>query len=361
MKKLSIKSSSHSYPVYIGENIRFNLSNLVRKSYSSFLIITDENVGGLYLDDVKQSIGISDNIHHVVIPAGEQSKNIQSFYALHTKAMEYGLDRNSLIIALGGGVIGDLAGFVAATFMRGIDYIQVPTTILAHDSSVGGKVAINHELGKNLIGNFYSPRSVIYDVTTLHTLPLKEIRSGYAELIKEALLADQELFQDILQTNLDSLSNSKLIEHLKKGIHIKAKIVEQDERETGSRKYLNLGHTLGHGLEAELGYGAITHGEAVAIGLLFALYVSEKEFSNNLAFENVFHWFHRNQYPLHIQNMDVNALLDRMRLDKKTLMQRIQMILLKKISEPQIMEFDNYKLEQYITGFISYLNDRMTS
>src|SRR5690625_701844 len=130
----------------------------------------------------------------MVIPAGEKSKNIETFYKLQTEAIEHGLDRNSLIIALGGGVVGDLAGFAAATFMRGIDYIQMPTTILAHDSSVGGKVAINHELGKNLIGSFYPPKAVIYDVETLSSLTKKEVRSGYAELVKEALIREEKFF-----------------------------------------------------------------------------------------------------------------------------------------------------------------------
>ncbi len=170
------------------------------------------------------------------------------------------MDRQSLIIALGGGVVGDAAGFAAATFMRGVGFIQMPTTILAHDSSVGGKVAINHEQGKNLIGSFYPPDAVIYDIQTLHTLSKQEVRSGYAELVKEALLADANFFQELMSQRLSSLTNRQLAEHLTKGIRIKSTIVEQDERESSVRKFLNLGHTLGHALEAMLGYGKWTHG-----------------------------------------------------------------------------------------------------
>src|SRR5699024_9498107 len=159
MKQLSVKTSTHDYEVYVGKSLRFQLNELLPKKYSRILIVTDDIIAPLYLEDIKkvlsdEKVAITD----IVIPNGEFSKNIEQFYHLQTVALENHLDRHSLIIALGGGVIGDLAGFVAATFMRGIDYIQMPTTILAHDSSVGGKVAINHELGKNLIGAFYPPR-----------------------------------------------------------------------------------------------------------------------------------------------------------------------------------------------------------
>src|SRR5699024_124658 len=169
------------------------------------------------------------------------------------KSIEYNLERESLIIALGGGVVGDLAGFAAATYMRGIDYIQVPTTIVAHDISVGGKVAINHELGKNLIGSFYAHKMVLYDVQTLQSFKHEDIRFGYAELVKEAIIADETFYRALQDTNLTKIDSFKLVAHLRKGIEIKAKIVEEDEKETGIRKYLHLGHTLGHALEAELG------------------------------------------------------------------------------------------------------------
>src|SRR5690625_1827537 len=267
MAQLTVQSSSHEYNIFIGENIRHQLKQYIHKDYSSIMIVTDEHVAKLYLHDIKGNFG-SDQVFQVIIPNGEQSKGIDTYYKLQTEAIQNGLDRHSLIIALGGGVVGDLAGFVAATFLRGVDYIQIPTTILAHDSSVGGKVAINHQLGKNLIGSFYPPRAVIYDVETLQSLEIHEVRSGYAELVKEAFISDPKLVKELLETRLTELSNETLATHLQQGIKVKADIVEADERESGVRMYLNLGHTLAHALEAELGYGELTHGEAVAIGML---------------------------------------------------------------------------------------------
>src|SRR5690625_943373 len=165
MQQISVQSSSHRYQIFIGENIRFHLNEYLPKQYSSMMIISDENVAERYLADIKQNFS-NIRVFESIIPSGEQTKSIDYFYQLQTEAIENGLDRKSLIIVLGGGVIGDLDSFVASTFFRGVDYIQIPTTILAHDSSVGGKVAINHELGKNLIGSFYPPQAVIYDVET---------------------------------------------------------------------------------------------------------------------------------------------------------------------------------------------------
>lgn len=190
MEKILVKSSTNAYTISIGESLRLQIKQFLNKEYSSILVVTDEHVAALYLKDILENLPAY-RVFQSIVPAGEKSKNLQTFYQLQTEAIEFGLDRESLIIALGGGVVGDLAGFVAATYMRGIDYIQIPTTILAHDSSVGGKVAINHEFGKNLIGNFYPPEAVIYDVDTLHSLSEREVRSGYAELIKEALIADK--------------------------------------------------------------------------------------------------------------------------------------------------------------------------
>src|SRR5690625_1320774 len=268
MTSILVKASSHEYPIAIGENIRFELLERMPKTYTTIMIITDESVAKLYLNDIKSNFK-TEHVVEAIIPVGEKSKSMKQYEILQTIAIENGLDRHSLIIALGGGVVGDLAGFVAATFLRGIDYIQIPTTILAHDSSVGGKVAINHELGKNLIGSFYPPQAVIYDVNTLQTLSESEVRSGYAELIKEALIADQHFFQVLINTNLKEISTSQLQDHLYVGIKIKADIVEADEKEAGDRMFINLGHTLAHALEAELGYGELAHGDAVALGLLF--------------------------------------------------------------------------------------------
>ncbi|MGY0691772.1 3-dehydroquinate synthase [Virgibacillus sp. FSP13] len=358
MNKLLIKTSTHPYFIYTGEDIRFSLQDLLPKTYSSFFIITDDHVSKLYLDDIRDNLSGEQCVFHSIVQHGEQSKSMETYHELLTDALTYGLDRQSLIIALGGGVVGDIAGFVAATYMRGIDYIQVPTTILAHDSSVGGKVAINHELGKNLIGSFYPPKVVIYDTTTLQTLNPREVRSGYAELVKEALLSDEQFFHDITKTNLNALSEKQLESHLQKGIHIKAGIVESDEKEAGIRKYLNLGHTLGHALEAELGYGKLTHGEAVAIGTLFALRVSEILFSSNLPYDDLYKWLQKNDYPLLLEEVNTNALIAKMKSDKKVVHDKVQMVLLKQTGNPTVAEINDHDLQVFLESFLRELVDK---
>lgn len=357
MAQLTVQSSSHEYNIFIGENIRHQLKQYIHKDYSSIMIVTDENVAKLYLHDIKGNFG-SDQVFQVIIPNGEQSKDIDTYYKLQTEAIQNGLDRHSLIIALGGGVVGDLAGFVAATFLRGVDYIQIPTTILAHDSSVGGKVAINHELGKNLIGNFYPPQAVIYDVETLISLSKHEVRSGYAELVKEALISDVDFLNDILQTNLTDVSNLQLTEHLLQGIKVKAEIVEADEKESGVRMYLNLGHTLGHAIEAELGYGELTHGEAIAIGLLFAIRVSEQKYANQLPYEQLYQWLNLNEYPLSLQQLKAENLINRMKSDKKVVNKQIQMVLLKNVGEPSVEHIGNNDLLTYLKNFMEELVEK---
>lgn len=350
MDTIKVKSNSHDYNILLGDSIRFTINKYISSTYSSIMIITDETVAALYLDDIKKNF-TNVTVVEAIIPEGEQSKSIDLYYELQTKAINGGLDRSSLILALGGGVVGDLAGFVAATFLRGIDYIQIPTTILAHDSSVGGKVAINHEQGKNLIGCFYPPQAVIYDIETLKTLSDEQIRSGYAELVKEALIADQTFFKSILNVDLTQLSNVDLKFHLQEGIKVKAAIVESDERESGVRMFLNLGHTLGHAIEAELGYGQLTHGEAVAIGLLFALYVSEKYYDAELPYDSLLYWLLKNDYPITLNDLEVNHLIEKMQHDKKVVNKKIKMVLLRKIGEPIVTEIDNDKLYRYLNAF----------
>ncbi|HLS66614.1 MAG TPA: 3-dehydroquinate synthase [Pseudogracilibacillus sp.] len=350
MIEMTIQAGRHSYPIYIGEHIRHHLQQFIQKQYSSILVITDDTIAPLYKDDVIAALA-NEKVYEVVVPSGEKSKSIDTYYSLQTTALENGLDRQSLIIALGGGVIGDLAGFVAATFMRGIDFIQMPTTILAHDSSVGGKVAINHKLGKNMIGNFYPPVAVIYDIATLRTLPKREIRSGYAELMKEAFIGDRELLQELLCTNIIEARPKELAHFLRQGIQVKAKIVEEDEREANVRMFLNFGHTLAHALENKLGYGKLTHGEAVAIGMLFALQYSEAYFDISLPIDRYVHWLHENDYPLSLFNIDLNKLVETMKVDKKVIGGTIKLILLKEIEKPTVIDVDDRELLSRLDDF----------
>ncbi|WP_040981394.1 3-dehydroquinate synthase [Oceanobacillus jeddahense] len=356
MKQLTIQSSQRNYPIVMEAGLRFRLKKWLNKDYSSILVITDDQIADKYLQDVVDSLD-QKNIYTSIVPSGEASKNIEQYYKLQSKAIESGLDRKSLIIALGGGVIGDLGGFVAATFMRGIDFVQMPTTILAHDSSVGGKVAINHESGKNLIGCFYPPAAVLYDTETLTSLPYREVRSGYAEILKEGLISDISLAEELLPLSLKQISSVQLENHLEAGIKVKAMIVEEDEKESGVRKYLNLGHTLGHALEAALGYGKVTHGEAVANGMLFALHVSEKVKEQPLPFNELYNWMKRNEYPvIDIKEESVSELIKNMKSDKKSVSGHIQMVLLDKVGEPAVENLDDSSVEAYIKTFIERMN-----
>lgn len=357
MNVLEVTSASHKYKITIAEDLRHKLVDYIEKDYSAIFVITDDVVAKHYLADIVTSL-TGKKVYQAIIPHGEASKDIKHYYELQSKAIEYGLDRNALIIALGGGVVGDLAGFVASTYMRGIDYIQVPTTILAHDSSVGGKVAINHEHGKNMIGCFYPPRAVVYDVNTLKTLSAHEIRSGYAELIKEAFIANETFLEELFTINLASVSNEDLVKHLFEGVKIKAEIVEKDERESYLRKFLNLGHTLAHALEAELGYGKITHGEAVAIGMLFAIRVSELEYNISLPYDALYTWLKDNDYPLSLFDVDLDQIIKLMKSDKKSQDQTVQMVLLKELAKPDVVNLTDEKLKGYLLSFQKELSNQ---
>ncbi|WP_026700953.1 3-dehydroquinate synthase [Salibacterium aidingense] len=279
MEQLHVETPSRSYPVYIGEGIRHQAVRLlepVLKGKSRVLIFSDANVASLYGAEVKAALEAFHPVSFFSIEAGESSKSLEGYEKGLTACMEEHLDRQSVIIALGGGVIGDLAGFVAATYMRGIAFVQMPTTLLAQDSSVGGKTGINHPLGKNLIGAFYQPEAVIYDTETLVSLPDKEWRSGFAEMIKHAYIKDPEFLAWLKENvqSVDAMKKDTLRRFLKRSIAIKADIVKEDEKESGVRAFLNFGHTLGHALEKVSGYGDMTHGEAVAAGMIFSMKLS---------------------------------------------------------------------------------------
>lgn len=266
--------SQKRYPLDIGAGLLNKLPQLFQEQQIGperrLLIITDTEVAPLYAEQVMkplQKAGFS--VHLAVVPAGEESKNLHQVERLIGECLKAELDRSSLILALGGGVVGDLAGFVAASYMRGIDFVQLPTTLLAHDSSVGGKVGVNHPQAKNYIGAFHQPVMVVFDVATLQTLPSHELYAGFAEVIKHGLIAQADFVSwlekeadALLERNLDRLS-----EAIYRGCMVKAEIVSEDEKERGKRALLNYGHTIGHALEAVTHYQVYRHGEAVAIGI----------------------------------------------------------------------------------------------
>ncbi|MGO4494530.1 3-dehydroquinate synthase [Paenibacillus sp. 2RAB27] len=283
MRELTVELGERSYPIYIGQGILTNISALFDRAKlsrkSPLLIVTDESVAALHLERVLTLLrdgGFAATA--CVVPAGETSKSLAQLEGIVTAALQAGLDRNSAIIALGGGVVGDLAGFAAASFMRGIRFVQIPTTILAHDSSVGGKVAVNHPMAKNIIGAFHQPELVLFDIDLLLTLPEREVKAGLSEVIKHGLIWDAAFTQwcDENADKLLGLDPEALSYALYIGCQVKAIVVSQDERENDLRAILNLGHTIGHALEAVAGYGELLHGEAIAIGMVGAAKLAQQ-------------------------------------------------------------------------------------
>ena len=277
METLSVALGSRAYPIHIGAGI-VDAAELYRPHLTggSAAIVTNAVVGPLYLQKIRAGLkGVQ--IAEVVIPDGEQAKSWQTLNRVFDQFLKARCGRDTLVIALGGGVVGDLAGFAAAIYQRGIPFVQVPTTLLAQvDSSVGGKTAINHALGKNMIGAFHQPVAVISDVATLDTLPDRELRAGLAEVIKHGLALDAS-FVDWLEGNIGRLlkrDRAALTHAVKRSCELKAQIVARDEKESGERALLNFGHTFGHAIEAGTGYGAWLHGEAVAAGMVMAAELS---------------------------------------------------------------------------------------
>lgn len=342
MKNISIETKEKQYFVHLGEGATRKALPQYKEQLDSadqLVIIADEQVAKLHLDQLLNSFQsiVKTTIHVFCVPAGEASKTMETYFNCHSFLLEKGCTRKSVLIAFGGGACGDLTGFVASTFMRGIPYYQCPTTILAHDSAVGGKTAINHPKGKNMIGSFYQPEAVFYDVALLKTLPIKEVRSGMAEVIKHALISDEDWLSEILSIpSLSNLSEEQLITHLEKGIQVKAEIVRQDETEQSIRKYLNLGHTYGHAIENLSGYGTITHGEAVAIGLIYALILSEgNESLEKELSKKCFNTFLQLGFSFdQVQNHSFDELHPVMVRDKKSSHGETHFVLLDKIGEP---------------------------
>ncbi|MGH7351059.1 MAG: 3-dehydroquinate synthase [Candidatus Methylomirabilales bacterium] len=280
MERVTVNLGDRSYPIYIGAHVLPEVGSLVRPCDLSGrgALITNPVVGQLYGQQVLSSFeerGIALTL--LEVPDGEEFKSLTIAAALYEKLLPCGLDRRSPIVALGGGVIGDLAGYVAATFMRGLPLIQIPTSLLAQvDSSVGGKVGLNLPQAKNMVGAFHQPCFVLSDVSLLSTLPPPEFRAGLAEVVKYGVIADKPFFE-WLEGNVATileLREEALIHMVRTSCRIKAAIVEQDERDEGIRGVLNFGHTVGHALEAATGYGAFRHGEAVAIGMVAAARIS---------------------------------------------------------------------------------------
>jgi len=283
MRTLRVNLGDRSYPIHIGTGLIARAGELMGQSgiAGKVGIVTNPVVAGLYLGAVEESLRRAGfQVTTVLIPNGEEHKNLDSLASIYDRFIAARFERGSSLVALGGGVVGDLAGFAAATFLRGIPYVQIPTTLLAQvDSSVGGKTGINHPRGKNLIGAFYQPKVVIIDLDALRSLPVREFGAGLAEVIKYGIIKDPELFS-FLEGNLERLVRLEpedLERVVAESCAIKAAVVEEDEYEQDYRAVLNFGHTIGHALEAATRYEALLHGEAVAVGMVQAAILSRGE------------------------------------------------------------------------------------
>jgi len=279
MPTLNVDLGERSYPIYIETGLFKQTGFLVSTIHTrKVVIVSNETVAPLYGQTIKNALSSGNlNVEMVVLPDGEQYKTLDTFAHVQTQLIELKCSRDTTIVALGGGVIGDLAGFSAACFQRGIPFIQIPTTLLSQvDSSVGGKTGVNHPLGKNMIGAFYQPKAVFIDTNSLNTLPEREFSAGMAEVIKYGIMYEADLFS-WLENNASALQNrdpDALRYAISECCRIKAEVVKLDEHENGIRALLNLGHTFGHAIEAEKGYGVWLHGEAVAAGMILASQLS---------------------------------------------------------------------------------------
>ncbi|MEW6416788.1 MAG: 3-dehydroquinate synthase [Nitrospirota bacterium] len=344
MEKIRVELGERSYDILIGGNILEGIGdNLKAFGLSPKIgLVSNPTVFPLYGERVSDSVKKAGfDLLTVIIPDGEEYKDLLWVQHIYDELLKHKLDRSSALIALGGGVIGDITGFAASTYMRGISYIQVPTTLLAQvDSSVGGKTGVNHQLGKNMIGTFWQPGLVWIDIETLRTLPERELLAGLAEVIKYGVIWDRELF-DFLEYNKDKILNLNIdaLNHIiKRSCEIKAEVVSRDERESGLRAILNYGHTIGHAVETVTGYKRFLHGEAVAIGMCIEAMLSQDIglIDNNqvLRIKRLIDLYGLpSEMPVDINN---NRIFSSMQLDKKAVAGELKFILPEKIGSVRI-------------------------
>jgi 3-dehydroquinate synthase len=362
MQTLTVNLGERAYPILIGHGLlgraELILPHLPQRQVA---IITNTTVGPLYLERLSQPLqaqGVT--VVPVVLPDGEQYKNAATLNQIYDALLTHRCERKTTLIALGGGVIGDLTGFAAATYLRGVPFIQVPTTLLAQvDSSVGGKTGINHPLGKNMIGAFYQPRLVLADTATLETLPDRELSAGLAEVIKYGLIRDLPFFE-WLERSMEKLlarDPEALAYAIRRSCENKAEVVAADEREGGIRALLNLGHTFGHAIEAGLGYGNWLHGEAVAAGTVMAADLSRRlGWLAEADVARIRALFQRARLPTTAPDLGPETYLELMGLDKKVENGRIRFVLLKRIGEAILHgDVPPALLEETLRGFVHHV------
>ncbi|MBI5184003.1 MAG: 3-dehydroquinate synthase [Nitrospinae bacterium] len=343
--EIYVNLRERSYKIYIEYNILNGISDIIRDLGigKRVVIITNPSVNKLYGEEVSSGLkGASFDSYTAEVPDGEEYKTIKEAERLYDELITLKVDRGSAIVALGGGVIGDLAGFVAATYMRGIPYIQIPTSLLAQvDSSVGGKTAVNHPQGKNLIGVFYQPKAVFIDTSTLKTLPREELLAGLAEVVKYGIIADTDLFEylekdikRVLSLDFDALGYI-----IRTSCRIKGRVVEIDEKEAGYRAVLNFGHTIGHAIETLTQYRDLRHGEAVSIGMVYAARLSEEMgLCKRDEPERIENLLTKIGLPTQLPDLRSDDIITSLYLDKKTRNDKIRFILMKGIGEVKIEE-----------------------
>lgn len=335
METLKVNLGDRSYPIYVGVGILDSLGQRLQESglARKVAVVTNPTVAQLYLDAVHGSL------HHagfevvpILVPDGEEHKTFKSLATIYDRLIAERCERKSCVLGLGGGVIGDLAGFAAATYLRGVPYVQVPTTLLAQvDSSVGGKTGVNHENGKNLIGAFYQPKLVLIDVNMLASLPRRELVAGLAEVIKYGIIEDPQLFRDVEKdlAKIIALDRELLQRVIVTSCSIKARVVETDEREENQRAVLNFGHTIGHALEAATDYREYLHGEAVGIGMVKAVMLSVQHgFCDRQTFERILKVIKKAGLPSEIPaRLSMQSVIAAMQLDKKAAGGRIKFVM----------------------------------
>ena len=335
METLRVELGSRSYPILIGQGLLGERSLFEQHLQArDLLVVSNTVVAPLYLDSLETSLRPR-RVVATILPDGESHKTLANVARILDVLVANRFGRDCAVIALGGGVVGDMAGFAAATYQRGVAFVQVPTTLLAQvDSSVGGKTGVNHPGGKNLIGSFHQPVAVVADTSTLTTLPPRELRAGLAEVIKCGLICDAGFFA-WLEAHIDALlaGDAAALAHvIRRSCEIKAEIVGRDEREQGDRALLNLGHTFGHAVESATGYKEWLHGEAIGAGLVMAACMSRESGSlTSDELDRVMRLVARAGLPTHVSNVKPDAALELMRIDKKVKAGRIRLVLLRGI------------------------------
>ncbi|MFZ5724498.1 MAG: 3-dehydroquinate synthase [Pseudomonadota bacterium] len=357
MKTLTVGLGDRAYPIHIGAGL-IDSRELYPVPGRQAMIVSNETVAPLYLARVEAALrSAGKTVDSVILPDGEAHKTLACLEAVFDALLVRRHNRSTTLVALGGGVVGDMTGFAAACYQRGVDFVQVPTTLLAQvDSSVGGKTGVNHPRGKNMIGAFHQPRAVIIDVATLASLPPREFAAGLAEVIKYGLIRDPQFFA-WLEANIDALvahDPAALSEAIERSCRNKAEVVAADERETGERATLNLGHTFGHAIETGCGYGNWLHGEAVAAGMVMAASLSVRLgwlAATDLA--RIERLLSRAGLPVRPPAMRQDEFLDHMQVDKKNVNGRIRLVLLRRIGEAVITDdFPPAELSATLAGFL---------